>query len=118
VTTETKRPGAQPFNAFEKGLQIIESLRPVVAVVRRQDLKIAQQIVHAASSVAANVAEGNRREGKDRLHFFRIAAGSASETRAHLQVALAWGWLNRPLIERPLALIDHELAILWRLTHP
>jgi four helix bundle protein len=117
MTTETKRPGARPFVAFEMALQIIGSLRGVVEVIRRRDARLAQQIEHAASSVAANLAEGNRRQGKDRLHFFRIAAGSADETRAHLRVALAWGWVKSDAIGAPLALIDRELAMLWRLTH-
>ena len=73
--------------------------------------------VRAASSVSANLAEGNRRVGKDRLHFFRIPAGSAAETRAHLRVALAWGWVDAEQISDALALIDRELALLWRLAH-
>ena len=117
MTTETKRPGAQPFIAFELSLEIIAGLREIVAVVRRCNVKIADQIVSAASSVAANVAEGNRREGKDRIHFFRIAAGSAAETRAHLRVAQAWGWIGARDIGTVLAMIDRELRLLWGLTH-
>ena len=117
MTTETKRPGARDFIAFETALRIIEALRPAVSVIRRQEPDLANQIVRAASSVAANLAEGNRRQGKDRLHFFRIAAGSADETRAHLRVALAWGWIRPAEIERALDLLDQELAMLWRLTH-
>jgi four helix bundle protein len=86
-------------------------------VIRRRDASVAQQIVRAASSTAANLAEGNRRQGKDRLHFFRIAAGSADETRTHLRVAVCWGWVPSKDIAATLALIDRELAMLWRLTH-
>jgi four helix bundle protein len=56
---------------------MIRSLRRVVALVRRNNRKLAEQIENAASSVAANLAEGNRRRGKDRVQFFLIAAGSA-----------------------------------------
>src|SRR5262245_40132255 len=117
MTTETKRPGAHRFIAFELALQIIRNLRGVVPRVRTRDGKLAQQIVGASSSIASNVAEGNRRIGKDRLHFFRVAAGSADETRAHLHVALAWGWVDIQEIDRALDLLDQELAILYRLTH-
>ena len=117
MTTETKRPGAQSFIALEVALLIIESLRRVVTLVRRHDAKVAQQIVSAASSIAANLGEAGGRQGKDRLHFFRIAAGSTQETQVHLRVALAWGWVESADIETPLALIDRELALLWRLTH-
>jgi len=85
--------------------------------LRRRSGKLTDQLERAASSVAANVAEGNRRRGKDRLHLFRVAAGSADETRTHLRVGEAWGYLNREDIESALALVDRELAMLYRLTH-
>ena len=80
-------------------------------------MKVAQQIEASASSVAANLGEGNRRQGRDRVHFFRIAAGGAEETRTHLRVALAWGWVSEGEIGASLRLLDRELAMLWRLTH-
>jgi len=88
MTTETKRPGAPTFIAFEVALEVIRSLKQVVVLVRRSNRKLAEQIEDAASSVAGNLAEGNRRRGKDRVQFFLIAAGSADETRAHLRAAL------------------------------
>ena len=122
MPTENKRTGAHglvthQFVALEVALQVIERLRPVVMIVRRQDADLARQIVRAASSIAANVAEGNRRIGKDRLHSFRIAAGSADETVAHLRVALAWGYVQGPQVESALQVIDRELGLLWGLTH-
>ena len=116
MTTNTNQPGVRDFIAFEVSLQMIGALRDLVAVIRKQEPSLANQIVRAASSVSANLAEGNRRIGKDRLHLFRIAAGSAAETRAHLRVALAWGWLEPGEIQPALALIDRELALLWGLT--
>jgi four helix bundle protein len=117
MTTDKQQPGARPFIALEIALLIIESLRSVVALVRRHDVNVAQQIVRSASSIVANLAEGNGRQGKDRVRFFRIAAGSAEETRAHLRVALAWGWVRRTDVDKSLELIDREVALLWRLTH-
>jgi four helix bundle protein len=117
MNIDTKPNGAQLFVAFEVALEVIRSLRGVVAVARRHNRKVADQIVDASSSSAANLAEGNRRIGRDRLHFFRIAAGSADETRAHLRVALAWGWVTDNDIERTLQLLDRELGLIWGLTH-
>jgi len=96
---------------------MIRSLRRVVALVRKSSRKLAEQIEDAASSVAANLAEGNRRRGKDRVQFFLIAAGSADETRAQLRVARAWDWVRDEHIAASLVLLDRELALLWRLTH-
>jgi four helix bundle protein len=117
MTTETNRTGAPTFVALEVALEVIRSLKGVVPVIRRRSVKLAGQIEEAASSVAANVAEGNRREGKDRPQFFRIAAGSADETRTHLRVAEAWGWVSVEQIEASMSLLDRELALLWKLTH-
>ncbi len=117
MTTKTNRPYNRPFIALELALTLIESLRPVVARVRRKSSRLARQIEDAASSVAANLAEGNRRQGRDRIHFFAIAAGSADETRCHLRVARAWGWLTDGDIHHSLELLDRQLAILWKLTH-
>jgi len=62
------------------------------------------------------LAEGNRRAGQDLLQFFRIAAGSAAEVRAALEVAGAWGMIDAaPVAE---AELDRVLAMVWRLTHP
>ena len=113
----TNRHGASQFDAFEIALEVVASLRALVMKVRKEESSLANQIVRSASSVCANVAEGNRRQGKDRLHLFRIAAGSAEETRAHLRVAMAWGWIKAGDVEPAMQLLDRELAMLWRLTH-
>ena len=117
MTPETDRTGAPTFHAFEIALEVIVALRRVLVAVRKCDGELAQQIVRAASSMAANLAEGNGRNGKDRVRFFRIAAGSAEETRAHLRVALAWGWVDENQTRAALHLLDRQLAMLWRLTH-
>ena len=117
MTTHTNQPQARPFVALELALLLIESLRPVVEKIRRRSPRLARQIEEAASSVAANLGEGNRRRGRDRVQFFLISAGSADETRCHLRAALAWGWVSAKDIDRALGLLDRELAMLFRLTH-
>jgi len=61
MDNKIKPTGAQLFVAFEVALEVIRSLREVVAVIRRRNGRLAEQIVASASSVAANVEEGNRR---------------------------------------------------------
>jgi four helix bundle protein len=117
MTTEMNQPGASKFIALELSIQIVASLRDVVRLVRRHDLDLARQIFRSASSISANLAEAGGRQGKDRMHFFRIAAGSARETLVHLRVAMAWGIVRQRDVRDALLLLDRELAILWRLTH-
>ena len=83
--------------------------------LRKGDRALTDQLKRAASSVALNIAEGNRRTGQDRIQFFRIAAGSAAEVRAAMDVARAWGSIEAsPAVA---AQLDKVLAMLWRLTH-
>ena len=117
MTTHTNQPEARKFLALELALELIVSLRPVVDKIRRRSPRLARQIEDSASSVVANLGEGRRRQGRDRQQFFCISAGSADETRCHLRVALGWGWVNPSDIAEPMALLDRELAMLWKLTH-
>ena len=104
------------FHALEVSIELIHSLRPLRFKLARQSKSLATQLERAASSIAANVSEGRRRAGKDRLYHFRVAAGSADETRTHLLVAHAWGFLEAAEITESLVLIDRILAMLYRLS--
>ena len=62
------------------------------------------QLMSAAESVAANIAEGyGRRGGREFARFLRIAAASAAETESHLRVAEACGRLPSDAVAAVLA---------------
>ncbi len=102
--------------AYEVSLDIIRALRPVVAQLQKHSAEAAKQIEEAASSVVRNLAEGQRRRGRDPVRFYAMAHGSANEVRAQLDVADAWGWDVESAEAR--RRLDHLLALLWGLTHP
>jgi four helix bundle protein len=77
------------FECYEIALELVRGLAGVLVQLERRDRDLARQARRAATSVPLNLAEGNRRVGKDRLHHFRVAAGSAAEVRAVLDVAEA-----------------------------
>ena len=104
------------FNALELALRVIVSLRQLLPSISRRDPRLAKHIRDAGSSVALNLGEGNRRQGRDRLHLWRVASGSAKEVRVALRVAVAWGHLNDAAAAEALDQIDHLQAILWKLT--
>jgi len=106
-----------PFDAFDVALELIRSLREPLASIAARDPSLAQQLRRAAASVPLNLAEGRRRSGRDRIHLWRIAAGSADEVVASLRVAEAFGHLDAAAAAPALALCDRVLAMLWRLTH-
>ena len=106
------------FLASENALAIIRAVRIPLEQLARHDRDLESQARRAATSTALNVDEGARRQGKDRLQLYRISAGSAAELRMALRVACAWGYLEQGAVAETLRLLDAELAMLWRLTHP
>lgn len=104
------------FIVYNVALELVRSLRPIVAELRTHSSNIADQIERAGTSLVLNLGEGNRRAGKDRRRFFVMSQGSASEILAALDVADAWGWIVEARAVR--ALLDRERALLWGLVHP
>ncbi len=105
-----------PFDAFDVALEMIRQLREPIATITQRDPALAQQLRRAAASVPLNLSEGRRRSGRDRIHLWRVAAGSADEVVASLRVAEAWGHVDDACIAPALGLCDRVLAMLWRLT--
>ena len=105
-----------PFDVYDRSLELIGQLAAPATALERRNRDLANQLRRAASSVVLNIAEGRRRDGKDRSYHVRVAAGSAEETRACLQVAAAWGHLDEGAAA-PLATLDRMAAMLYRLTH-
>ena len=105
------------FEALDLSIEVIHRLRTPMTRLQGKDRSLHEQIRRAASSVPLNLAEGRRRAGKDRIHHWRIAAGSADEVRTALRVAVAWGDIDSSEVSDALQLLDRVLAMLWRLTH-
>jgi len=100
--------------AYTVALDLIRALRSVVAQLRQHSAEAADQVERAASSIVHNIAEGQRRNGRDPRRFYAMAHGSANEIRGALDVADAWGW--QVDADQARAVLDRELALLWGLT--
>ena len=98
-------------------LAMIQAVRHPLERILQHDTSLAKQLRAAATSVALNLGEGRRRIGKDRLHFWRIAAGSADESCMCLRIATSWGFVAADDVAEALGLLDRILAICWTLTH-
>ena len=105
------------FEALEIALDTIRQLREPLRTLTRRDRDLAKQLRRSLSSTALNLAEGWRREGADRTHLLRTAAGSAVRDSSALRVADAFGYLSLEQLQQPLHGLDRVLAITWRLTH-
>ena len=100
--------------AYTVALDLVRSLRSVVIELRKYSADAADQIERAASSVVLNIAEGERRSGRDPQRFFAIASGSAGEILGALDLADAWGWKIE--CARARELLDREQRLLRGLT--
>jgi four helix bundle protein len=100
--------------AYQVALDLVRALRPVVAELRSHSPDTADQVERAAGSIVLNLAEGDRRRGRDPRRFWDMAHGSAGEIRGALDLADAWGWQVESARAR--ALLDRELGLLWGLT--
>lgn len=116
--TQKQTQNSGRFEAYDVALEICQGLRELLPRIKRHDGDLAKQGRRAASSMALNLKEGSRRLGRDRVHCYSIAAGSADELQGVLQVCEAWGYLPREEIRPVLELVDRELAMTYRLTHP
>ena len=79
---------------------------------------IADQVIRASNSVAANLAEGQGRVGRDRIHFWRIAYASAREVDSHLQLLARAGAVDSRQAATAIATFDEVRAMTWRLVNP
>ncbi|MEN8164139.1 MAG: four helix bundle protein [Acidobacteriota bacterium] len=79
---------------------------------------IADQVIRSASSVPANLSEGHGRTGRDRMHHWRIAYGSAKEVDSHLRLLAQTGAIDKTQANKALELFDRVRAMTWCLLNP
>jgi four helix bundle protein len=79
---------------YETMIDVMRGLRPVIARIEGSDRDLARQLRRAASSVALNISEGSGSSGGTRRERYRNALGSARETTACLEVAVALGYVE------------------------
>jgi four helix bundle protein len=72
-------------------IEVLLGLRPVVTQIEAHDRDLARQLRRAASRIALNVSEASGSNGGTRRERYRNALGSARETGACLDVAIALG---------------------------
>jgi len=119
VTMEQHRQlSKRRLEAHALALQAAGILIPMAREIPAPLKTIADQLIRASSSVALNLAEGNGRTGRDRIHYWRIAYGSALESSSALQLLVAAGCIPAARATEAEVLLDRVRAMTWRLVHP
>ncbi len=106
------------FDALEKATSAAGIAISLVMRVPAPLKPIADQVIRSASSVPANLAEGAGRSGRDRIHHYRIAYGSAKEVDIHLRLLTGAGAITNAQSTTAIQLFDDVRAMTWRLLHP
>jgi four helix bundle protein len=106
------------FEAREVGMQIAKEVKLPMETIRTKRAEMGDQIERAIASMVLNIGEASRRAGRDRTNRYRYAAGSLAEARDAIELSVAWGFVGEDAVKSVLALMDRELAMLWRLEHP
>jgi four helix bundle protein len=96
---------------------MVTDIRPLIERIARHDRSLAQQLRRSASSVALNIGEAQHSRGDNQPARFQDAAGSASESRAALRAALAWGYITAAQQQLVDGELDRVLAMLWGLLY-
>jgi len=113
-----QRPRRTGFDAHDlardAAILVLELVRRSPSTVRT----LTDQTVRAVTSVPLNLAEGAGRRGRDRIHQWRIAYGSALEARTALELLVATGSVDAESGAIADALLDRVAAMTWRLVHP
>jgi four helix bundle protein len=100
----------------DASFELITALKPLVALIRKYDRSLVDQLTRAANSVALNAGEARYSDPGTRRSRYFSAAGSANETRVALRVAVAWGHVSAERAQGALALLDRIVAMLWKLS--
>ena len=100
--------------ATETAILVLQLVRRAPPAFRA----LTDQTVRAVTSVPLNLAEGAGRRGRDRIHHWRIAYGSALEARTALELLVATGSVDSEAAATADALLDRVAAMAYRLVHP
>lgn len=86
----------EDIHAWEKSRDLaVEVYRSTAHGPFSKDFELRNQLRRSATSIMANIAEGQgRRTNKDFAHFLNISLGSIAETKSHLYLAKELGYLS------------------------
>ena len=96
------------LKVWQKAMTLAETVYRIAdELPKREEYRITSQIVRAAISIPANIAEGNARgTRKDYANFISIARGSAAELETLLLLAGRAGLLPQSTLSDALALTE------------
>ena len=105
------------FIVYDLALQMLKRLKPLIDQVRRHDPSLADQMRRAGQSTFLNIAEGQSARGKNEAAKLQVALTECRETRAAVQLAVAWRYIEEAASAQVDDDLDQLAAMLWVLVH-
>ena len=99
-----------------KAIQAAGGLRQIMAMLRKRDRSLFEQVHRAMNSVVLNIAEADGNDLGTSKARFASACGSAKEVRAGLQLAVAYGYVASSTVAQVDIALDEVCAMSWRLS--
>ena len=99
-----------------RALEAARGLREVLALVKKRDRSLFDQIHRAMNSVVLNIAEADGNDPGTAKARFASACGSAKEVRAGLQLGVAYGYFPGAKVRAIDTALDEVCAMSWRLS--
>ena len=100
----------------DTALQAAGGWRQLMAVVRKRDRLLFEQVHRAMNSVVLNLAEADGNDPGTAKARFASACGSAKEVRGGLRLAVAYGYVSGDRVAEVDATLDEVCAMSWKLS--
>jgi four helix bundle protein len=96
---------------WQKALEVAEDIHKLTRnLPRSEDYGFTSQIRRSALSISANIAEAfGRNHKRDKINFYYVSRGSATETQSHLEYAKRVGYVD----SENAATLDRQLTDLY-----
>ena len=102
------------LTVWRRAMELAEAVYALTkSFPRQEEYRLTSQLIRAAISIPANIAEGQRRGSrKDYARFLSIARGSAAEVETFLLLAGRLGFGERAKVEGALSTADEVSRML------
>ena len=105
------------FDIYNRSLDLLRTLAPLAKRLDGTDPELAKQMRRSARNVHLNIAEANRRVGRDRANRFRWVLAEAAEVTAALDIAVLLEHVGASEANEALELADRVRALAYRLAN-
>jgi four helix bundle protein len=104
------------LDLYQVARQFKRQLRALLLLIPRGNADLLDQLKRAARSITNNIAEASGKwTAPDKIHYFHIARGSATECAAILDECVDYGFLTEEQVRPALETLSRVVAMLVKI---